>query len=67
MGLMDMLEQSKEVALAARERAALQSAAARQDAVAVLASERGRQFDPDVTDAFVDVCNAWPAIGKRHG
>ena len=36
------------------------------DAVAVLAAERGRQFDPDVTDAFVDVCDAWPAIRQRH-
>ena len=35
-------------------------------AVSVLAGERGRQFDPDVTDAFVDVCDAWPAIGQRH-
>jgi putative two-component system response regulator len=43
------------------------AALAHADAVAVLASERGRQFDPDVTDAFVDVCHAWPAIGHRHG
>jgi len=35
-------------------------------ATAVLADERGRQFDPDVADAFLDVCDDWPAIGLRH-
>jgi hypothetical protein len=44
----------------------LRAALAHADAVAVLAAERGRQFDPDVTDAFVDVCDAWPAIRQRH-
>ncbi len=37
------------------------------DARAVVASERERQFDPDVVDAFLEVCDDWPAIGLRHG
>ncbi len=35
-------------------------------AVALVVSEPGRQFDPDVTDAFVEVCSDWPAIARRH-
>jgi putative two-component system response regulator len=37
------------------------------DAAAVVAAGRGGQFDPDVTDAFLEVCDDWPAIGLRHG
>ncbi len=35
-------------------------------ASALIASERGRQFDPDVTDAFLDCCGDWPAMALRH-
>ncbi len=35
-------------------------------ATALIASERGRQFDPDVTDAFLDCCGDWPAMALRH-
>ena len=37
------------------------------EAVALVLAERGRQFDPDVTDAFADACSDWPAIAQRHG
>ena len=37
------------------------------DAAAVVAAGRGLQFDPDVTDAFLEVCDDWPTIGLRHG
>ena len=37
------------------------------DAKAAVAAERARQFDPDVVDAFLEVCDDWPAIGHRHG
>ena len=37
------------------------------EALALVLAERGRQFDPDVTDAFADVCSDWPAIAQRHG
>jgi putative two-component system response regulator len=36
-------------------------------ASAVIASERGAQFDPDVTDAFLDCSGDWPAVAQRHG
>jgi putative two-component system response regulator len=35
-------------------------------ATALIASERGRQFDPDVTDAFFDCSGDWPAVALRH-
>jgi putative two-component system response regulator len=37
------------------------------EATAVVAAGRGQQFDPDVTDAFLEVCDDWPSIGLRHG
>jgi putative two-component system response regulator len=36
-------------------------------ACALIAAERGRQFDPDVTDAFLDCNSDWPAMDLRHG
>lgn len=36
-------------------------------ASAVIASERGAQFDPDVTDAFLDCSSDWPTVARRHG
>jgi putative two-component system response regulator len=36
------------------------------EAAAVIARERGAQFDPDVTDAFLDCCGDWPAVAQRH-
>jgi putative two-component system response regulator len=36
-------------------------------ASAVIAGERGAQFDPDVTDAFLDCSGDWPAVAQRHG
>jgi len=41
-------------------------ALAHADAAAVVAAGRGQQFDPDVTDAFLEVCDDWPAMGLRH-
>ena len=36
------------------------------EASALIVSERGAQFDPDVTDAFLDCCNDWPLMARRH-
>ena len=35
-------------------------------ATALICGERGRQFDPDVTDAFFDCSSDWPAMALRH-
>ena len=50
--------------LAARRphRAALTHAPAR----AVIAAERGRQYDPDVTDVFLGCSHSWAAVAMRH-
>lgn len=36
-------------------------------ASALIAGERGAQFDPDVADAFLDCSGDWPAVAQRHG
>ena len=36
------------------------------DALAIIATERGRQFDPDVTDAFLSNFSAFVAIAGLH-
>ncbi|HQC98084.1 MAG TPA: response regulator [Aquabacterium sp.] len=36
-------------------------------ASALIADERGGQFDPDVADAFLDCSSDWPAVAQRHG
>ncbi|MCX7173253.1 MAG: two-component system response regulator [Proteobacteria bacterium] len=37
-----------------------------EDAVAIIAAERGRQFDPDVTEAFLSNFSAFAAIAETH-
>jgi putative two-component system response regulator len=33
----------------------------------IIAAERGRQFDPDITEAFLDIFDEFVAIARRHG
>ncbi|MBS1229172.1 MAG: two-component system response regulator [Proteobacteria bacterium] len=33
----------------------------------IIAEERGRQFDPDITDAFLACCAEFEAIALRYG
>ena len=37
-----------------------------EEARAIIAAERGRQFGPDVTDAFLDRFAAFVAIADMH-